>query len=159
MKRFRWLAALTTSVALALSTAGVAEAASPLPALAGVARSSEEADAALRRIMATLPPRRALAPTNYVYNGWHGAIGVIRKKRADGQYQEGWYDRKLPAYRFSDTYFAWGTTGGWFTGQGYCTVQYRSDNGGLSYRQSPDLGAGQHFIGATTTYFVYPYAC
>ena len=96
--------------------------------------------------------------TNTVGNASEVGFGVIDDR--DGRYNHGTYDEILGFELFTHEYFRWVTTAGWYTGPGYCTAQTRSDDRGATwYRQYPDLGAGQHFIGARTSYFVLAYRC
>jgi hypothetical protein len=107
----------------------------------------------------TGPTAMAAVTTNYIANGTAGVgLGVMHVR--DGSYVHGSYDAVLPPGAYTDGYFGWTTTAGWFTGAGYCTYQYRNDDGGSVFtRQLPDLGAGQHFIGSRTRYLVYAYHC
>jgi hypothetical protein len=90
--------------------------------------------------------------------GWSSGLGVIHYSY--GPHRYGSYDAILPGWAATYGEFGWSTTAGWYTGPGYCTVQLRSDDDGLHWaRQYPDLGSGQHFIGAHTSYEVEPYRC
>ena len=108
-------------------------------------------------------PDAVIAPaaaTNFIINDSPLGleIGVIEKR--DGDYQFGNYDWRLPEGQSTDLWLVtrWSTTAGWYTGPGYCTKQWRSENMGSTWtRQKPNLGPGQHFIGATTSYDVYAY--
>ena len=73
--------------------------------------------------------------TNTVGNASEVGFGVIDDR--DGHYNHGSYDEILRFELFTDSYFGWVTTAGWYTGP----------------------GAGQHFIGARTSYFVLAYRC
>ncbi|WP_334626429.1 hypothetical protein [Micromonospora sp. CPCC 205539] len=119
-------------------------------------KSKQAAEAELLRFVAQRP-RASLAAGNYIYNEWGGGLGVIHVR--DGKYTHGTYDAVLPSGQWSDWYFGWANTAGWYTGANHCTVQYRSDGGGPWYRQLPDLGPGQHFIGLQTSYAVTVYDC
>jgi hypothetical protein len=82
---------------------------------------------------------------------------VIGQK--DGVYNEpGKYDYVLPKNEMTHSRYGWDTSGGWYTGPGYCTYQLRSDDHGATFKlQSPDLGPGLHLIGSTTSYAVRSY--
>lgn len=109
-------------------------------------------------IAASLTVPAAATFTNFISNGWNRAIGVIHVK--DGSYTHGTYDAALPAGDDTFDTFGWSTTAGWYTGPGFCTAQLRSNDGGNTWSQQvPDLGSGQHFIGANTSYIVVPYNC
>ena len=99
--------------------------------------------------------------TNYIFNKSADNIGLGVIHVRDGNYTLGTHDAVLPWGTFSDWQFGWTTTAGWYTGPGYCTQQWRLDNSGTGprTRQLPDLGPGQHFIGAHTVYEVRAYRC
>jgi len=100
----------------------------------------------------------AMAPTNWIQNTTPNAtrLGVIHVR--DGNYTYGTHDATLPSGSWSDLEFGWATTAGWYTGPGYCTRQFRSaEPFAMFTRQLPDLGPGQHFIGAHTFYKVEAY--
>lgn len=104
-------------------------------------------------------PAGATIGTNYIVNLSTIKLGVIHVR--DGSYVYGSYDALLPPNQYTDVNLNWGTTAGWYTGAGYCTQQWRSDIDLPNHfvRQTPDLGAGQHFIGGHTYYKVKPYRC
>ena len=162
MKQLNRLALLAVPVLVALGLAGVANAA---PAKPDTSTVSDSRSAALTRAesIAMHPAMHPAAGyTNFIANpgdsAWSGNLGVIHLK--DGSYTHGTYDALLPIGDDTYDYFGWSTTSGWYTGPGYCTIQFRSDDGGSTWtRQVPDLGPGQHFIGGGTSYLVYPYPC
>jgi hypothetical protein len=167
MGRLKLFAILVVSVGAAVGLAGVANAA---PAKSGAPHVDTSRAAALARAESAVKYLTAhpasVTSTNFIQNsaalGFTGGLGVIHVYRGAGSnYAHGLYDAVLPASYYSDVYFGWTTTSGWYTGPGYCTVQYRADR--ISehqwVRQSPDLGSGQHFIGGGTYYIVEPYAC
>jgi hypothetical protein len=152
----RWaLLILPAVLVLSLPTVGSASVGS---------RSSEAAGArpaALDAAMtATRPLAMAATASNYIGNGTGGGFGLGVIHVRDGSYTHGTYDAVLPSGAYTDLYFGWTSTAGWYTGPGYCTYQYRNDDGGSIFtRQLPDLGPGQHFIGSNTRYLVYVYQC
>jgi photosystem II stability/assembly factor-like uncharacterized protein len=95
---------------------------------------------------------------NYILNCNTIGLGVIHVK--DNNYTHGTYDAVLDGYAgTTDVLFGWQSVAGWYLGAGYCSSQYRSDDGGRTWkRQTPDLGPGQHFIG-DTDYQVVMYHC
>jgi hypothetical protein len=107
----------------------------------------------------TVPPAAAAVNwTNFISNGWTADIGVIHVK--DGSYTLGNYDARLPSGDDTVDTFGWSTTAGWYTGPGFCTSQLRSDDRGATWSQQlPDLGSGQHFIGANTSYILVVHSC
>jgi hypothetical protein len=105
----------------------------------------------------TMPPAAA-GFTNFISNAWTGGnLGVIHVK--DGSYTHGTYDAPLPPLDDTFDTLGWSTTAGWYTGPGFCTAQLRSDDGGNTFVQQDNLGSGQHFIGANTSYIVRPFKC
>ncbi|WP_163568784.1 right-handed parallel beta-helix repeat-containing protein [Fodinicola feengrottensis] len=110
-------------------------------------------------VIATASPASAgiaatTSATNTIINGTTINIGVIHVK--DGSYAHGQYDVALPPDDDTAGNLGWSTTAGWYTGPGYCTVQYRWDANYPIWRvQKPDLGPGQHFIGPDTSYQIY----
>ncbi|MBG0563910.1 hypothetical protein [Actinoplanes aureus] len=98
----------------------------------------------------------ALASTNWIMNDnlTGGRLGVIRNRNAPPAR----YDALLPNNQYTDRNLRWNTAGGWYTGPGYCTRQWRLDSpDGTLYRQWPNLGPGRHLIGTTTSYQVSMY--
>lgn len=147
MKRLMRLIFLTLPVALALAVPTVASAS---------ANPQDAAVAAAQSARASAP--HLAASTNYIFNETSNlGIGVIHQK--DGSYTHGTYDAVLQPNGSTDLNFGWTTTAGWYTGPGYCTAQWRSSDEVNFVRQTPDLGAGQHFIGASTSYIVLMYHC
>lgn len=148
-------AVMVLPAVLLLSLATVARASAPASSLVHANRA--EAEEALRAAVQqgfTLPSWA----TNTIGNASGVGFGVIDDR--DGQYNRGNYDEILGFELWTHEYYRWVTTAGWYTGPGYCTAQMRSDDRGATwYRQYPDLGAGQHFIGARTSYFVTAYRC
>jgi hypothetical protein len=146
----RRLAFLMLPTVLVLSTPTVASASagSRIPE-ATAARPA----AVVAALTAASPTALAATTTNYIYNDSDIGLGVIHVR--DGSYTHGTYDVVLAP----GTFTPWTSTAGWYTGPGYCTEQYRSDDGAPWTRQYPDLGPGQHFIGAHTSYIVYAYHC
>jgi hypothetical protein len=137
-----------------------------MPTGASASAGSRSSDAAGGRpaavdaaLTAALPTTMAATASNFVANGTAGVgLGVIHVR--DGSYTHGTYDAVLPPNTYTSGYFGWTSTAGWYTGPGYCTYQYRNDDGGSIFtRQYPDLGPGQHFIGSHTSYLVYAYHC
>ncbi len=133
----------------------------------GIARvgGTGESDSGITRSRRP-PPLRGSGPaesasyvTNSVGNSSIIAVGVIGQK--DGVYKvPGKYDERLQPQMWSHSQFGWNTTGGWYTGPGYCTAQMRSDDHGKTWRdQLPDLGPGVHLIGPNTSYALYAYPC
>lgn len=158
MKNLKRLTFLTAPVVAMIGLSGVANAAPVNTAASNIAHNREVALAKAESVAANLTVHPAVVSwTNFISNGWTGGLGVIHVK--DGAYTHGSYDALLPAHKDTVDAFEWSTTAGWYTGPGYCTLQLRSDNGGAWVQQSPDLGSGQHFIGAYTSYIVVPYAC
>jgi hypothetical protein len=159
MKHLRWLAFLAVPTVLTLALAVPATAAPVHPAAATEAVAAHRAAAveALHAFVATHP--LPAATTNYIGNAWSGGgLGAIHQD--DGTYTHGTYDALLPYNEWSDLYFGWENTAGWYTGTGFCNALLRSDDGGATwYEQLPDLGSGQHFIGPATNYIVSTYAC
>lgn len=101
---------------------------------------------------------QAAAAGNYIGNASDIGIGVMHIQ--DGVYTQGSYDVILPVNAWTDQAFGWANAAGWYNGPGMCSEQLRSDDGGSTwYRQTPDLGPGQHFIGLGTDYDVYQYSC
>ncbi|MET8281751.1 hypothetical protein [Micromonospora sp. NPDC005174] len=130
--------------------------AAPAESATSTAMSRQAAESALLEYAALHSPA-AVAAGNRIGNAWGGGLGVIHVR--DGKYTYGTHDAVLPFDQWSDAWFGWATTAGWYTGAGYCTMQLRSDGGGPWYRQLPDLGAGQHFVGLQTSYIVSIYGC
>jgi hypothetical protein len=153
----RRLTFLILPAALVLAVPAVASAAtgSGSPEAAGARPATVDAAA----LTAALPTAMAATATNYIANGTAGVgLGVIHVR--DGSYTHGTHDAVLPPNTYTSGYFGWTTTAGWYTGPGYCTYQYRNDDGGSIFtRQYPDIGPGQHFIGPHTRYLVYAYHC
>jgi hypothetical protein len=143
---------LPAVLVLAMPTVASATAGSRISSAAG-ARPAP-VDAALA---AAHPTAVAAATRNFIVNASAIVLGVIHVR--DGSYRHGTYDSILPAEKSTDVYLGWPGAAGWYTGPGYCTAQWRSDNGGPWSRQVPDLGSGQHFIGAHTSYIVKAYPC
>jgi hypothetical protein len=146
MKRILRLVLLTLLVVFAVAAPAVASAS---------ANSQDTAVAAARSARASTP--HLAASTNYIFNNSTIGIGVIHLH--DGSYTHGTYDVILQPGGSSDLDFGWATTAGWYTGPGYCTEQWRSSDEVNFVRQTPDLGSGQHFIGASTSYIVLAYHC
>jgi photosystem II stability/assembly factor-like uncharacterized protein len=162
MRQLNRLLLLALPVIAALGLAGVANAAPAKTHASNVADSRAAALARAESMVRNTAVRPAAGYTNYIANPgdnlWSGGLGVIHVK--DGSYTYGNYDALLPTGTDTYDYFGWSTTSGWYTGPGYCTIQFRSDDGGSTWtRQVPDLGSGQHFIGGGTSYLVYPYPC
>lgn len=158
MKQFKRLALLAVSVVATLGLSGVANAAPAKPDASNVATSQAAALARAESMMASPVVPAAVGPcgdnSNLISNGGSISLGVIRPGSTTKT-----YDALLPAD--GDSCHAplnWHNVGGWYVGTGYCTVQLRSDDGGVSYRrQLPDLGPGQHRISTATSYIVRPY--
>jgi hypothetical protein len=131
------------------------------PELDGVAEPTSDgtsADLDSKSLTASPAVSAVASYTNFITNAWSGGLGVIHVK--DGTYTHGTYDALLPPNNNTVDAFGWSTTAGWYAGPGYCTSQLRSDDRGNTwYWQLPDLGSGQHFIGANTSYVVFPYRC
>ncbi|MDR7274713.1 hypothetical protein [Catenuloplanes atrovinosus] len=153
MTRIRRLTLLVLPLALSIFVASPASAAPAKATAASLAR------AALHRSVAAAPPNLPSYVTNSVGNSSIIAVGVIGQK--DGVYKvPGKYDERLQPQMWSHSQFGWNTTGGWYTGPGYCTAQMRSDDHGKTWRdQLPDLGPGVHLIGPNTSYALYAYPC
>jgi hypothetical protein len=146
----RRLALLSPAVlVLSIPTVASASAGSRISKATG-ARPAAAALAAPR------PTAVAARTRNFIWNIGKVGLGVIHVR--DGHYKHGTYDTILPPGRFTDQYLGWGGTAGWYTGRGYCTIQDRSE-GGPWLDHWTGLGAGQHFIGAHTSYMVNPYRC
>jgi len=144
--------ALVVGVTLILGTlaAAVPSSAATVQPFANVHKSF------VTRLEASSPP--PCACTNNVYNPSTITIGVIHVEHSVyNTYRLGLYDALLSPNETTYGQFGWLTTAGFYTGPGYCTSVWRSDNGGPWTRQLPDLGPGQHFIGPHTTYFIRPY--
>ncbi|MEU8821752.1 hypothetical protein [Actinoplanes sp. NPDC048796] len=150
MTRIKRLTLLALPLTVAMFAAPPAVAAPPK------ATASSLAHAALRKAQAA--PNLPSYVTNSVGNASIIAVGVIGKK--DGVYNvPGKYDERLQPDQWSHKAFGWNTTGGWYTGPGYCTAQQRSDDRGRTWQDQPDLGPGVHLIGPTTIYAIYAYPC
>jgi hypothetical protein len=146
MKRLMRLVLLTLPVALALA----------VPTVASASANSQDAAVAAAQSARAGAPHLA-ASTNYIFNDSSIGIGTIHVQ--DGSYTHGTYDAILQPGGSTDLDFGWATTAGWYTGPGYCTEQWRSSDEVNFVRQTPDLGSGQHFIGASTSYIVLAYHC
>jgi hypothetical protein len=148
MKRFRWMTLLLPVVfVLAASTVASASTGPQAPS-----------------VPTTLSVPAAVQPlataTNVIINESDGGLGLGVIHEHDNNYVFGKYDAVLPINQSTANAFGWITTAGWYTGPGFCTRQFRSDTGSNPFtRQSPDLPAGQHFIGAHTSYVVEAYPC
>jgi hypothetical protein len=149
----RRLAVLIPAV-LVLSIPAVASASAGSQISTAVGARAATVDAALA---AARPAAVAATTRNFIWNVSDIGIGVIHVR--DGSYQHGTYDSILPSGAFTDQYLGWPGTGGWYTGPGYCTQQWRAEDGVNFSPQLPDLGPGQHFIGAHTSYIVNAYHC
>ncbi|MEU4338794.1 hypothetical protein AB0F59_29770 [Micromonospora lupini] len=154
-RRGLFTVAVTAILSMVLS-AGLASAAPADPGTS-TRMSKQAAEAAALSFMALHSPASSAAAGNRIGNAWGGGLGVIHVR--DGKYTHGTYDAVLPYNQWSNELFGWGTTAGWYTGAGYCSMQWRSDGGDQFYRQLPDLGSGQHFIGLETSYVVSIYDC
>ncbi|WP_433309891.1 hypothetical protein ACQP0U_21480 [Micromonospora sp. CA-269861] len=141
---------------LAMVLPASAASAAPDESESAKAMSKQAAESALLSFVAQHSPA-SVAAGNYIGNFWGGGLGVIRVR--DGNYTYGTHDAVLPSGKWTDLDLGWSNAAGWYTGAGHCTVQWRSDGGGPWYRQLPDLGPGQHFIGQQTSYFVDVYDC
>lgn len=157
VSHLRRLALLILPAVLVLSMSTVASASAGSRSSGAAGARPTAVDAAMT---ATRPTAMAATATNYIRNKTTGVFGLGVIHVRDGSYTHGTYDAVLPSGTYTDLYFGWTTTAGWYTGPGYCTYQYRNDDGGSVFtRQLPDLGPGQHFIGSNTSYLVYVYHC
>lgn len=145
MKHLKRIAALALPIALALSVPAPAAAAPTVYTAAQVQAMFQLRDGVV------LPDYVANSIGNRMGTG-SVAIGVFpRNSNAN-------YTQRLQPGDYTHSAFGWTKVGGWYTGPGYCTYQMRSDDKGRSWRyQKPDLGAGRHPIGATTSYLISAY--
>ncbi len=168
MKQLRRLAVLVVPVVVAvIGLASGANAASAKNGASSVGNSRAAALAEFESFVTHLEASSAslCTCTNLIINAPNNSsnissirLGVIRVRRSDYSYRLGNYDELLSSANNTYNQFGWRTTAGWYTGPGYCTQQWRSDDGGHTWiHQLPDLGPGQHYIGPNTWYWVEPY--
>lgn len=135
MKPFKWLALLAVPV---VTTLGLSSGANAAPA---------KTDAPIPTVNTVCSN-----PTNEIFNISSIGLGVFPVGSTTQN-----YTNVLPAGGVT-CQLGYTTAGGWYNGPGYCSEQWRWDNGGPGWvRQSPDLGQGQHRIGSTTSYQVKAY--
>ena len=158
MQHFKRFALLAVPAVVALGLSGVANATPAHTDGSNVASSRTAALAQAESVAAHLRVNAAASYTNFVSNAWTGSLGVIHVQ--DGSYTHGQYDALLPPSDDTVDTFGWSTTAGWYNGPARCSAMLRSDDGGNTWTQQlPDLGPGQHFIGAYTSYIVSTYVC
>ncbi|HJP77064.1 MAG TPA: hypothetical protein VJ914_22540 [Pseudonocardiaceae bacterium] len=158
MRHLKRIALLVLPFVAVLGLSGVANATPTHVDGSTVASSRTAALAEAESFAAHFKVDATATYTNFVSNAWTGGLGVIHVQ--DGSYTYGTYDAVLPASDDTFDTFGWSTTAGWYNGPGRCSSMLRSDDGGNSWTQQfPDLGPGQHFIGAYTSYIVATYVC